>query len=514
MPGDTLQIGPFVGGINTKDDPSSIADEELVDCVNFDPQLNGSLQVRSPIQTISNTGVAGTIRILLIGVASFASGEYTIGTNDGGVYQRTTGDWTLITNTFQAAAMVQYADKIWLVPKIGSGTPGGTWDGTTFTADSDIPQGQAAGIYKERMFVVPGFDATTNSSRLKFSNAGVFGTWGASDFIDISPGDGQKLVDLQVFKGNLLLFKDKGTRVLSYDSTPFDAVIDPISTTIGPSNPYCTCQYENSIFVYQEGRVYEMVNFDYQQVNVKVPFVTDQSTPSSRSENAFLSNIGDRLVVRHFNRLYVLGLRTRVWTRWESTDLDLHNFGKIVKMTLPANDEYIAGSSVTSNQKVYRIKEDLDSTTDERNASTPVDIVCAITTKNYNLAASHVFKRLNWWGVDVLTNRLVTGRVTPIVNVAKVTWGFIKGLSLTWDQIDGKQWGFPTGGVIYVEDPGVDVGAAVTRKFLKFVKALRYRQVNFSVSFPASGTMLEGPARLYWLTMTTSTRQVVSKKVS
>src|SRR5688572_1571561 len=43
-----LQLGPFHGGINNYSDMSAIADQELVDCVNFDIDLDGSLKTRPP----------------------------------------------------------------------------------------------------------------------------------------------------------------------------------------------------------------------------------------------------------------------------------------------------------------------------------------------------------------------------------------------------------------------------------------------------------------------------------
>lgn len=719
MPGETLQIGPFVGGLNTQSDPTAIADEELVDCVNLELEQSGSLVVRSPIQTITQTGITGTERLLLLGVITLAGIEYVIGSNDGGVFYRVAGDWQLITNTFEAAAMVQYDGKAWLVPKIGESNPGGSWDGTTFTADADIPQGGAAAVYKERMFIVPGFLATSNDSRIRFSDAATFGSWPANNFIDISRGDGQKLVDLQVFKSNLLLFKDHSTYFLAYDGTPFDAIIENINTTIGPSEPYCVVPYENSIFVYQEGRVYELLNFDYQQINIKVPFFFDGSAPSQRSEDAFLSTIGDRLIARHFNRIYVYGLRTKAWTRWESTDSELHNFGRLVGTKLQTNDEYYAGSSVLADKRIYRILSELNTATDERNlagisdlftrsvtdgwgsatsgqtwtniggttpgdydvngtqgthtvtttndarhsifsgstyanvdlkvevktdttaagdlmsaaivfryvdssnmymarvtfntdqtatlaivkriaavgvvlasatvsgythaagtfvsirtqvigsvlrakawatassepaawtleatdtafingtiglrsirntgntsgttiftydnlASTDLvtDILCSIRTKNFNLAASHVYKRLNHWGVDILTIRPVTGIVTPIVGQARITWKFLKDNSYKWSQLKGNSWSFPTGGVTFTSDPNIVTGTSVTRKFIRFVKALRYRQINFQIKLPSNGTLSEGPCKVYWLVMTTSTRQLVPKKVA
>src|SRR5678815_430439 len=166
--GQPLRLGPFTGGMNTLSDPSAIADSELVDSNNLELDIDGSLICRPPIQEVlNNAGFAE--RILLIGVALLGGNIYVIGTNSGGVYRWTSNTWTLITNTFTATCMVQYADKIWLIAKPGSANPGGSWDGTVFTAVAAIPKGSAAVVHKERLYVVPGVTTAANSSRLTFS---------------------------------------------------------------------------------------------------------------------------------------------------------------------------------------------------------------------------------------------------------------------------------------------------------------------------------------------------------
>ena len=68
MPGDALQIGPFVGGLNTFSDPSAVADNELVVCDNFELDLDGSLKSRPPFidlaQNIPLNSAGGSPNIL------------------------------------------------------------------------------------------------------------------------------------------------------------------------------------------------------------------------------------------------------------------------------------------------------------------------------------------------------------------------------------------------------------------------------------------------------------------
>lgn len=512
MPGgQALRLGPFIGGINTLSDPSAIADSELVDSINFELDIDGSLLCRPPIQEIIvNSGFAE--RILLLGIALLGGNIYVIGSNSGGVYYWTSNSWTLITNTFQATCMAQYMDKIWLVAKPGSANPGGNWDGATFTAVAAIPKGSACIVHKERLFVVPGITTVANSSRLSFSNAGDFTTWPGINFIDVGPGDGQHLVDLVVYQDNLLLFKEDSTYVLAYDSKPSDAIVRKISNTLGTTKAHCVVNYENSVFIYHEGEVYEVINYDFNRINTKVPFLYDPTSPggASFSEDVFLTLFGDRLLVRYFNRVYVYGLRTRTWSRWLSSNDNLHFFGPMVpfpsNVSSAVNDAYYAGSCISNQKNMIRINDGFDTTTDEKDLSNSVTISCKAVTKNYDLAASHLFKRLFWWGADVLTSNSVTGAATPITAVFQSTWDELA--FFTWDNLN--TWDYPLSVPTSVTT-AVATGSGVLRKFVKFLKGLRFRQINFSVTLTSSGKNTDGPARLYSVTALVKTSATVTQ---
>lgn len=509
--GQPLRLGPFTGGINTLSDPSAIADVELVDCNNFELDIDGSLRCRPPIVEIIDQ-VSFSERMLLIGIAQLNGNIFIIGSNIDGVWFWTSNTWTRITSTFQATCMVQYMDKIWLVAVPGSANPGGSWDGTTFTAISAMPKGTAATIHRERMFVVAGATSTSNSSRLTFSNPGNFSTWTGTDFIDINPGDGQQLIDLVVYNDNLLLFKQDSSYVLAYDSRPSDAVVRKISNTLGTSKSHCVVNYENSVFIYHEGEVYEVVNYDFNRINTKVPFAFDPTSPggAAYSEDVFLSILGDRLIVRYFNRIYVYGLRTRTWTRWSSNNDKLHYFGPIVSfpsnVSVAINDQYYAGSCISSKKNMVRINDGFDGTTIEEDLSTSTIITCSVLTKNYDMAVSHQFKRLFWWGADILSNNEAVGVATPIVAQFTVTWADLA--SKKWQDLN--TWRYPLTDLSAVST-SVATGSGVLRKFVKFIKGLRFRQINFTVTLTSAGFLIDGPARLYSITIIVETRATVGQ---
>lgn len=514
MPGEPLRLGPFVGGLNTSSDVSSIGDAELVECNNFDADQDYSLISRPPIVGFEGSG-SWTQRIVMLGVGVFATGNYVIGSNSNGTYYLFGGAWTLIKANLVSTAMVQYKDKVWIIGTPGSAENGGTWDPVGgFTTVAAIPRGAAAVTHKERLWVFPGNTATVDSSRLKFSDPGAFDTFPAINNIDINPGDGQKLIDGIVYNDNLMLFKNDSTHVLSYDTKPADAVRREISGTIGVTEKHCVVQFENSIFIYHEGSIYEIVNYDFTRINIKVDFELDLDAPSTRLDPVSLSIFDDKLIVRYFNRIYVYGLHTKTWSTWSSVNIRLHNFGRFVQMpsnvVQAVNTQYYAGSSVQNDTGYFKIEAGYSSGVIETMAGSNVDIQCTALTKNFDLAISHQFKKLFWWGADVLTNRDIVGIATPIVFDNVTLWKDIN-LIKTWAELG--TWGNPLGSSPYVESM-VPNQSGIMRRHIKFKRALRFRQINFRVTLLTDGSTIQGPCKLFTMTVHVLSKATVTKAIS
>lgn len=714
--GQPLRLGPFIGGLNTASDPTAIADAELAQCSNFELDIDGSLVSRCPMIELDGH-INWTERIICICEATFSGTSYLIGSNTNGVFYKTSGGgaWTLITNTFRSTAAVQYANFVYLVAIPGSANPGGKWSPSGgFTAVSAIPKGMACVIHKERLFVVPGVLATSNESRLSFSNAGNFDTWGGTDFIDVKQGDGTNLIDLTVFQDNLILFKNKSSHVLAYDTRPTDAVLREISKTIGVDRQFCLANYENQIYIFHGGWVYEIINYDFHRLNVKVPFAVDDTAPGTfTSENVFISLLADRLICRFHRNIYVYGLRTRTWSQWNSSKDRLHYFGPIVTVHASSGNEYYAGSCISSffttvqlfnTQNTTNVETTIDPSVDITDTFTrsvsngwgtattgqvwttnggsagdysvtgtqgkyamnsvnvvratlisglsklnwnvtntvsvsavatgasiqhittlrlvdgnnyynftldfatsgtlslaisknvggsgaslnvtafgsysanelfsyrivingsniktkiwraanpepgawfqnvtdtgvtspggmqlasylnpgntntlPINVLqdnfnigdpanntalitCSILTKNYDMAVSHRFKRLWWWGADISSNNIIKGTATPIVLTFVASWGNLA--SKQWNQL--LTWGRPLS-VISSEISYVSSGTGTSRKFVHFLKSLRYRQINFGLELTTYGSTADGPCRIFSLTVITETKAV------
>ncbi len=541
-----LKIGPYAGGINQYSDISAIADDEMVDCTNFDIDLDGSLKSRPPWRLLNGaffTTAAGSVpptsfqSILLTG--TFDAIRFIIiqsnHTGTEGVYiyflDGPSAGMLVLIATGDYSTAVRYADDVYITPNVLTGSSLGTGQKYVLTtavttAVVNMPRGYSSTVYKDRMWIT-GRRGGLLTSRLFFSDLANFSSWPGSNFFDINPGDGDATQDLAVYQDNLVLFKDSATYVLSYDTGPAQAVLQVVNTDVGVQGPRCVVAYENSIFLLQYNKVFEMVNYDFTRVSVKIPFTFDNTTPGTFSGQAWNFKIwmracGDRLVVRFFNRLYVYHLRLRAWTRWVSQDQNISGLGPIVLLDATntqtdmklGHNTYVATSSLLKNTdsagpgvlgnwrryfKIFVFDDFYEATFTENGdltpPVTPLDITCSLQTKTYDIGLSHRFKRLMHWGVDTITGRTITGTVFPFSIAYGVTWQQLHPFQ--WSQLN--TWGYPLF-VVPSTAQTQPVGAGLARRYIRFPKSLRFRLVQFQVDMLTLGNTSDGPARLYSIT--------------
>jgi hypothetical protein len=557
---EELKIGPFAGGINTYSDPAMIADDEMVDCVNFDLSLDGSLVSRPPwsvlnAQKFSNTSSGSNApesSQIIIGTGVYEGNRFVIvnSTHSGSAASYiyyvdgiNAGTLALIANGAHSKAH-RYSDDIYLVPDINSTGQGVKYDlaGGLVTLIASMPQGYASTVYKERLFI-SGRRGVSNSSRLYFSDLADFADWPGTNFFDINPGDGDAVNDLVVYQDNLVIFKDNATYVLAYDTGPAQAVLQVINTDIGAMGRNCVDVYENSIFILKYNQVYEMSNYDFVRVSVKIPFEYDETLPSvapyQTTGQAFkypfwLRVVGDRAVVRFYNRLYIYHLRLRGWTRWDSEDTNIKYLGPIMRLDntntnlLRGFDTYVATTTLRTNIdaqgpgatgawnsyfKILKMEDRYNLSNTENGNITPifpaVDIKLSMMTKQFDIGLSHRFKRLMHWGLNCYTARDVTGTLFPYSVAYKVTWNQLN--IYHWHELN--TWEYPLTAIPGVtQDVSGDSGKQV--KFIRFPKSLRFRLLQFKIEMVTQGNTTDGPAYVYNITAFVAAKQLMPKAVN
>lgn len=514
MPGEPVQIGPFIGGLNTFSDPTALADNQLVVCDNFELDLDGSLMSRPPfVVQPGNFPLGVTGDPLLLGYY-FAPGNipYLIA-SDGlnSTYYWDGTSWTLITNTFAASAMAQYDGKAWLTAPPTGAAPGGYWTpGGGFVVDADMPKGDTIVTYKQRLWVAPGKTAPTNSTRLYYSNVlGSADLWPAApDFIDIGSGDGQSIVAVVVYYATLIVFRTNSIYGLQYTADPAEGTVAIVVPGVGLSDKNCVVPFENYLYFMYDDKAYEFVNNRAAQINVPVPF--ESGSRIGIYQPYSVSKFNRRIIFAYWDRTYVFSLRTRTWTTWSSPERGA--IGKLVELddatediTAIAFSSEATASGVGRNAKTLQISDSFGTAVE--------NFECVIQTKNYNYEIGAAYKRLFWWGIEAVFRGEVRGTANPIAFTANGTWGQL--LLTTWGTLLANQtWGALTFDAYRVETTRDTTGTGAMRKFVKFMKSLRFRQIYFRVAFDSDGSASTSPVRLFLLMTYVNAKERVSKAVT
>jgi len=515
MPGAPIQVGPFIGGLNTFSDPTAIADNELTECVNFELDLDGSLKSRPPIQdlgvdfpldTTGDMDFLGTYEVS-------ATLNYLIASDGNSkTYYFNGTAWVLITDTISATGFVQFDDKAWLLAPLGSANPGGYWETSgTFTPIADMPKGELIVTFKDRLWVAEGRDSTNQGTRLyrsrTIADPAVWPT--VTDFVDIGVGDGQNIVQLAVYFNTLLIFRTNSIYGLQYTSDPAAAVISLVVPNVGLSSRFAITQFESDIYFMYDDRAYEFTNNRASQINVKTPF---RATVTTGFHNDYaVSEFNRRIVFTYFNKMFVYSLRTRAWTTWES-----ETYGSLCKLAVRANNQDKAIVWTHPNIAVpvgggSRSVPFLQITDEYASVQEPME--CRIQTKNFNYQASSIYKRLFWWGLDATFKGTVQATAFPINQSFTVPWQTLFD-NETWGSMLQYLWGSPQESSPAANTSVTEFAVTFRRIFVKFLKSLRFRQIFFRIKLETNGSSTEAPVRLFSLMTYVNPKQTVSKEVT
>jgi hypothetical protein len=155
---------------------------------------------------------------------------------------------------------------------------------------------------------------------------------------------------------------------------------------------------------------------------------------------------------------------------------------------------------------------------DEYQNTTSVEFIeCWMRSKAYDYQANSVFKRLFLWGLDVKTVRPIEMYAIPLGKRNSVTWDELE--SYTWDQLEAGTFDNPlswlgvSNTVVDVLTDSVDVSEN-GRFFIKALKALRFRQIQYAVKMTTLGNADTGPLKLFSITSYTKTSQMVVEKAT
>ena len=370
MGGQPVRIGPFKRGLNNTSQAGESSDDEVVELVNFDLALDTSLVSRPPIEIVgAASNPAWAPRDVL------------------GVYRVTAADWYVIVNeptgatTWEVRAyplgnmtgtsilikgitglanrvvtMVQYNDYAYFNVGAGATDTGFRWKyGNAPSSIATMPRGSVMVSWKDRLWI-------TNTGRSQDGNYVWFSavdatgphpeTWNTSvDFFSVDPGLGGLNTALFPLRNSLLIFKEDATHIFEFTSSVAKGNRRIVSPVVGAAGPSAVAGFENYCFVYDQGRIYELQNYNFDQINLNVNFNNGSAESiDATAPGIDLSIINRRLLVRYNTSIFSYSVDTKTWSEWTSVNGTPSKFIELPSDSSQATPRSYLAASVGATQ--------------------------------------------------------------------------------------------------------------------------------------------------------------------
>jgi hypothetical protein len=530
MPGEATKLGPFTGGLhNASGSGEFIQNEELYDLTNLEVDTDGSLVNRPQINQFLVSGVAPNGNAWqFIGTYLPSDGRqfivaYLPAVNLVKLIDTATNTLSAASAVTKALCCIQYGNKLYVIATPDSINGGGYFDvptptTTSFTAAASMPRGEAVAQYRERIWIACGMSATSNTSRFFFSAVADPTSWTGTDFIDVAPGNGQKLVSLVRLGNDLVLFKEHSTHKFTYTTDPRKAELNEIDATIGVPAINCNVVYNNNtIYTLHDNAVYELFQYTYTRISALISMEQVTDLDLFAKDQYGLTLHRDRLFVRYFKNLYVYSLRVKRWSRWVS-DRKFSHLVVIPSATVGLDTAYTTSASQAKPAEAYSF-QDVRNVDYTGNVGVPPNAEVfqgIIQTKTYDFDVPHVYKVHFWWGIAVATSGKFTGTlVIPNAN-KNMTWREALTSYGVWSVAiaAGQQWASNT--PITISKTIYPTLGRYARKFIKMLKKVRFRQVYYVIVFDivTNGGVADAALRLYDLTVLIKPKETVVRETS
>lgn len=374
MPGKPIRIGPFIGGLNNISMAGEAEDEELVELINMEVGLDSALTSRPPMEVMPSTTKSLGIRWKVLGTYRDSNDVWylivvepkTATTIRVNAYL--SGDLTAapivikddVAGIDTPSAYVQYVDWGYFCIR-NEGSTGFRWKPVINVENvADMPNGEVMIAWNDRLWVTGTYLAVTGN-HVYFSTVDKTGPqptkWDrAVDFFRVDPGYGGFNTALLSLGNSLYIFKSDATYRFSYPTAPENGSVDKVSGSVGAAGRDSVIAFDNFCYIYDQGRVYELINNNFNQINLNVEFRDDPESVDNPVSGVELSSVNRRLIIRYSNALYVYTVDTRSWSQWRCAAGTPGLFIEVPSdSSLAAPSQYIAASvgeiqSIANNQ--------------------------------------------------------------------------------------------------------------------------------------------------------------------
>lgn len=350
MPKQFMQHGPWPGGINTRDDATSISEVELVDCTNFDIELSGALIPRRGWEEVAVTAPALKITPITVyyGIFNVPKAVFARATNINPGTEATSF-FSVTHNTYadlrnNAGAVFSRTGlfytafnmdgKIYFVPDQRSQAAPVGFSLNDLTNQDPVsipamPAGQFSFVLNDRAFIF-----NPKSGRLYWSKATDPTVWVSPDggWVDIDPSD-EPFTDCVVVRTTAYFIRGNGIYAFTFSSDPgIDGAVVPLANSEGA---VMGAAYQNELYLATPRGLFKFLNGYLTLISDRVSLGVVGGLPAY-SDNNGMSVIEHTLWVRSWDgsniHHYAFNLQTGGASRYDHTNLT-EIYGKSVSDT-------------------------------------------------------------------------------------------------------------------------------------------------------------------------------------
>lgn len=508
-------IDDFTGGVNNVDLIGTLQNNELAACENFDITSTGRLTSRPPF--VASTVTPGAAAIDILGWFLDDGGTYHAVISSGGdgktwLENSVTGARVQIA-AWAASDCEQYGDRLYLTRAGGAGakwmrspTPS---DPYTLVAVPTMPAGDRLLGHKGRLWVARG--STLYYSQVTNISGGTTIDDFDGSFVNVSPGDGQHIVELDTSFNDVLIIRNGSTWLFSYDTDLAEGSVTQIDGDIGADSWRCVARYQDSHVVLNGAKLYRLTSRVYYPLHSdrKITLRGDGSFPGFRIASA-VSVFGERALVWRNGTMYVLHLSTSGWTTYSSTATRFaHGYQH------PAGVELFGASTIfgVSGATDAAISAKLYRSVDRATIDDAEEFTCHLRTKAYDWNEPTQLKKLFGWGLNVVSKNQIRGRAIPLALVTTVV-SYDDMNEVTWDTLNLGTWDYPLVVPNYIEGVRDVPGIAPVQVVVRMPQMLWFRQLAFEVELETDGTTGSAPCRVEAVTTIVGVRTRTPQAVS
>lgn len=444
------------GGLNIHDDPTSLEDNQLQVCKNFNIYKK-RLEKRNSFASVTAPGAAASCRTRWIGqyhtpsVTQLFLAVENSAAAAAGVYFTANGgsSWTQVgsfTGHFYRA--FHYSDFMYFFDTGGNVR---VWDGSTVVTSAAILANYIPGdIVLDRMFMW-GYQAFTQT--IRYSDPGAMGTFPSINSIAVPYNEPADTVTALVgYKDRLVIFKKNNIQILHLTGTPINWQLKKFIDGIGNTGLYSVCKAEDWIYFIDRKGVYRTNLSTIEEISgpIKSAFadrksIINNAVGSSITAYGLYDSIAyyRNMIICSVNvikpaatassrrhRIFVFHIDTEVWTEWvpNITSDDSNDFNPPLNM-MTVEETSIASAtyspypsgvycgSMELNGQLFRYSPfnsapftDYDGQYD-----------CELRTKSFLFDTGMELKKFPAKSIDVVADDAIRMNVTDVVEGVELT---------------------------------------------------------------------------------------------